>query len=65
LQEILDKAGKTKSRHCFLSEGGKYLYHVGIIDYLQAYDWSKKGEHFLKSFKKGGDLISCIPPEPY
>ena len=38
---------------------------MGIIDYLQAYDWSKKGEHFLKSFKKGGDLISCIPPEPY
>ena len=27
---------------------GKYIYHIGIIDYLQTYDFGKKSERFLK-----------------
>jgi len=29
------------ARHKFISENGKYIYHVAIIDYLQAYDIEK------------------------
>ena len=36
------------SRHKFISENGKYIYHVAIIDYLQAYDFEKKAENFAK-----------------
>lgn len=27
---------------------GRYIYHLAIIDYLQAYDWNKKSENLLK-----------------
>jgi len=26
--------GYADNRHVFMSEGGMYLYHIGIIDYL-------------------------------
>lgn len=29
------------SRHKFISENGKYIYHVALIDYLQAYNLEK------------------------
>jgi len=35
-------------RHKFLSRCGRYIYHVGIIDYLQDYNFDKKIENFLK-----------------
>ena len=53
------------SRHCFMSEDGKYLYHIGIIDYLQDYNYDKKGENFLKSFIDDGSKISAVPPDYY
>jgi hypothetical protein len=32
---IYDKLFNGRSsRHTFMSEGGKYIYHIGIIDYL-------------------------------
>jgi len=33
----------------FLLKGHSY-YHIGIIDYLQKYDWRKRAEFFLKKF---------------
>lgn len=27
--------------HEFMSDNGKYIYHIGIIDYLQDYNWEK------------------------
>jgi hypothetical protein len=60
--------GDSKSRHAFMSDDGKYIYHLGIIDYLQEYDWSKWGETFLKSnfvAADNGDMISSVPPEKY
>lgn len=38
-----------ESRHTFMSDNGKYIYHLGIIDYLQDFNWEKLGEHKFKS----------------
>ena len=38
-----------KQRHKFMSDNGKYIYHLGIIDYLQDFGWEKLGEHKFKS----------------
>lgn len=54
-----------ESRYVFMSEDGMYLYHMGIIDYLQDYNLSKVGENKFKSAYKDGDLISAVPPPKY
>ena len=41
------------NRHRYLSKCGKYIYHVGIIDYLQDYNFEKKAENFYKQKIKG------------
>ena len=56
---------KQDSPHVFMSEDGKYIYHVGIIDYLQDYDSSKRIEHWYKSMIDDGNAISCVPPKKY
>lgn len=40
------------SRHKFISDNGRFIYHVAIIDYLQAFDTEKKLENFLKVWLK-------------
>ena len=45
-----------------MSEDGKYIYHIGIIDYLQLYNLWKVGEHFYKNISSDGTKISCVPP---
>ena len=54
-----------ESRHVFMSDDGMYLYHMGIIDYLQDFNLSKQGENKFKSFYKDGELISAVPPAKY
>lgn len=54
-----------EGRHTAMSEDGMFIYHLGIIDYLQDYNLEKRGEHWLKSFIADGALISAIPPAPY
>ena len=51
---------------------GKYIYHLGIIDYLQKYDGWKKAERAVKILKVklgkenlSSDDISCIDPKRY
>jgi hypothetical protein len=39
---------ERRSRYTFLSEGGKFIYHVSIIDYLCLYNWQKIGENLWK-----------------
>lgn len=39
-----------KTRHTYLSQSGRYIYHIAIIDYLQDYNWEKKLENRLKIF---------------
>jgi len=36
------------NRHKYISENGRYIYHVAIIDYLQDYNFEKKGENWIK-----------------
>ena len=42
------KARFEGSRHKFLSQCGRFIYHIGIIDYLQDFNFDKKLENFLK-----------------
>ena len=48
-----------------MSDDGMYLYYIGIIDYLQDFNWNKKGENFLKGFRDDPNEISAVPPEQY
>jgi len=38
----------TRTRHTFMSKNGRFIYHLGLIDYLQDYHFEKKVENFLK-----------------
>ena len=53
------------SVHMF--NGPTEIYHVAIIDYLQAWNTNKKGERFLKTTIKGkdGSTLSVIEPSQY
>ena len=54
------------SRHKFLSTCGRYIYHIGIIDYLQDFNFDKKGENFLKqTLLRHGPGISAVHPPQY
>jgi len=48
-----------------MSEDGKFLYHIGIIDYLQDFNIEKQGENFYKSIVSDGNMISAVPPKHY
>lgn len=53
-------------RHKFLSKCGRYIYHIGIIDYLQDYNFDKKVENFAKfTLLRNGPGISAVPPPMY
>jgi hypothetical protein len=51
----------------YISSDGRYIYNLAIIDYLQAYDLEKQGEHHLKVwiYLRDGNLISACHPNPY
>jgi len=55
------------ARHKFISQNGRYIYHVAVIDYLQGYDIEKKAENFAKvTIKQRPEIkISCVPPKLY
>ena len=65
MQKFREKNGFN--RHRYLSTCGRYIYNIAIIDYLQAYDFEKRGEHFIKVwfYFRDGDLISATDPNPY
>ena len=50
-----------------MSSDRKRVYHVGIIDFLQLWDWNKYAEAKAKSIFQGKDskLISAVPPDYY
>lgn len=58
--------GSSQNKHWKLkSKCGKYIFHVGLIDYLQFYNWRKRSERFSKVFlssfeikKQPMDLVS-------
>lgn len=54
------------NRHKYLSSCGRYIYHIGIIDYLQDYNIDKKLENLLKyRILMKGSGISAVPPPDY
>ena len=57
----------TKSRNIFISTNKKEAYHIGVIDFLQEWDWSKKRERFWKTkvMMKDAAKLSAIEPVAY
>lgn len=54
------------SRHKFLSVCGRYIYHIGIIDYLQDFNFDKRMENLLKQrILSKGEGISAVHPTKY
>ena len=49
----------------WLSECGREVYYMAIVDILTAYDLKKKGELALKSVRFEASQISANPPHPY
>jgi hypothetical protein len=65
-RQLYDKLlGDRQTRHSYMSEDGRYIYHLGIIDYLQDFNFDKWGENKLKSIIADGKMISAVPPKPY
>lgn len=61
------KAENGNNQHRYISTDGRYIYNIAIIDYLQAYDIEKQGEHLIKVwlYMRDGSLISACDPKPY
>ena len=61
------KFNKQLTRNLFRSVDGNEIYHVGVIDFLQVWDWSKRREAFYKTavMKKNGKMISAVQPREY
>ena len=54
------------TRHRFISKDGRYIYHIGIIDYLQLFDLTKMGETAIKVVRgKDWKKISSAEPKFY
>ena len=55
------------NQHRYISSDGQYVYNLAIIDYLQAYDLEKQGEHHAKVwlYMRDGSKISACHPNPY
>ena len=55
------------NRNLKISIDKQEFYHLGIIDYLQAWNWNKKGEALIKTYIKGKDRnkISAVEPIYY
>ena len=51
----------------YISRDGRYIYNLAIIDYLQDYNFEKRGENFIKVwfYMRDGSKISACDPNPY
>ncbi|KDE07562.1 hypothetical protein MVLG_02231 [Microbotryum lychnidis-dioicae p1A1 Lamole] len=58
-----DEGGIRATGDC--NEDLGVIYYLGIIDILTPYTFVKKVEHYWKSFKHNGHMISAVPPEEY
>ena len=61
LKQVVKRISGQGSRNRVMSKDKKFIYHLGIIDYLQSWDLQKRGEKLLKSLKnpKVADGLSC------
>jgi hypothetical protein len=55
------------SRNEYMSYDSTMIYHMGIIDFLQDYNFFKKCETFLKTniYLHNEMEISCVSPDKY
>ena len=55
------------SRHCHISSDKREIYHIGIIDYLQKWNFAKKREQLAKRYflKKTKNDLSAVEPIYY
>ena len=65
IEKIKDKRVSNKVYKTYLSENGKFVYHISIIDYLQKYNFAKKSENFIKVNLLRQENLSCIDPKSY
>jgi hypothetical protein len=67
VEEKITASFSQKSRNEFISNDGITLYHLGIIDFLQTWNLSKKFERTFKqmALKKDPKLISAMEPLAY
>ena len=70
---VESKKGKIKmsaqhnSRNDILSSDSKHVYHIGIIDYLQDYNLTKKIERCIKQPQSEDKYksVAAAPPKLY
>ena len=57
----------SNNRHRFVSSCGTFIYHLAIIDYLQAFNFDKWSESRFKIYflRRPKDLISAVDPDIY
>ena len=67
-KQIVDLLEDPKYKgHVYKSENEQYIYIIGVIDYLQEYNFRKKMEHCLKGiiYGKEKNMISAVEPQYY
>lgn len=62
MNELIDVGERMSLKHCFHS--GNRVYHISLIDFLQEWNFNKKGERFMKTvlLGKDGPTLSAIEP---
>jgi hypothetical protein len=72
IKSLREQFAQVRTRHTFMSKNCRYVYNIGLIDYLQDYHFEKKVENFLKeklmlggSTKEQLGEISAVPPHRY
>ena len=63
--ESLTSLESSKRRNTICSETHAQAYHIGIIDFLQQWNFDKKMERCFKSLKGSKIEISAIEPNQY
>lgn len=65
--DIVPRQSFIKTRHKYLSRDGKYYYHISVIDFLQDWNFDKKGESFLKTniLCRDYSRMSAVSPQTY
>ena len=59
---------RPRHRNLIVSDQGDFIYHIGIIDFLQDYSFAKKAETAFKTMSSKGNeanFISCVSPHRY
>lgn len=65
--ETLDWYLENTFNNVILASNWKEAYHIGIIDYLQEWNYKKKAEHCAKKFFRRNDpkKLSAVDPDQY